>query len=116
MELRAGDGAVAKGQARCSGIEGRVTTPEVWLIPRARIFFFNEETKKNTSADSDEDGLYGACLSAGAYDVTVNAPGFKNAKRKGIKVNYGEQNVIDFPLNVAARKRHIRTTTQPTEP
>ena len=30
--------------------------------------------------------------------MTVNALGFKHAKRKDIKVNYGERNVIDFPF------------------
>jgi len=75
-----------------------VTTPEGWLIPMAKVFFFNKDTKKTSSADSNEDGLYAACLSAGVYDVTVNAQGFKSAKRKAIKVNHGERNVIDFPM------------------
>ena len=56
------------------------------------------ESKKSTKVESNEDGLYEACLSAGMYDVNVEALGFKSAKRKGIKVNYGERNVIDFPL------------------
>lgn len=75
-----------------------MTTPEGWLIPMAKVFFFNKDTKKTSSADSNEDGLYAACLSAGVYDVTVNAQGFKSAKRKAIRVNHGERSVIDFPL------------------
>ena len=75
-----------------------MTTPEGWLLPEARIFFVNKETKKTASADSTEDGDYWVCLSPGTYDVSVEARGFKNAKRKDIKVNYGERNVIDFPL------------------
>ena len=64
----------------------------------AKIFFINKDTKKTSSAESNEQGLYEACLPAGVYDVTVNALGFKSAKRKDIKVNHGERNVIDFPL------------------
>ena len=64
----------------------------------ARIYFFNKESKKTSSADRNEDGLYDACLAAGTYDVTVNAPGFKNAKRKGIKVFHAERRIVDFPL------------------
>ena len=90
--------AAVTAQAKCGGIEGRVTTPEGWLIPRAKIFFVDKESKKSSNVESNEDGEYEACLSPGTYDVTVNALGFKSAKRKGIKVNYGERNVIDFPL------------------
>lgn len=90
--------AIVKAQAKCGGIEGRVTTPEGWLIPMARVYFVNKETRKNTTVESNEEGLYSACLSAATYDVTVDAPGFKKAKRKDIKVNYGERSVIDFPL------------------
>lgn len=68
------------------------------MIPMAKIYFFNKDTKKTTNVESDQDGLYTTCLSSGTYDVTVKAPGFKNAKRKDIKVNYGERSVIDFPL------------------
>jgi hypothetical protein len=90
--------AGARAQKTCGGIEGRVTTPEGWLIPRAKIFFLSKESKKSSNVESNEDGKYEACLSPGTYDLSVDAPGFKSAKRKGIKVNYGERNVIDFPL------------------
>jgi hypothetical protein len=98
LELPTPAPTIAKAQAKCGGIEGRLTTPEGWLIPRARIFFVSKETKKSADVESNEDGIYEACLSAGTYDVSVNAPGFKKAKRKGIKVNYGERSIIDFPL------------------
>src|SRR5687767_11291329 len=80
---------VGMAQAKCGGIEGRVTTPEGWLLPEARVFFVSKETKKTASADSTEDGEYWVCLSPGTYDVSVEARGFKNAKRKDIKVTYG---------------------------
>jgi hypothetical protein len=98
LELPTPAPTIAKAQAKCGGIEGRLTTPEGWLIPMARIYFFNKDTKKTTNVESDQDGLYTACLAAGTYDISVNAPGFKKAKRKGIKVNYGERSIIDFPL------------------
>jgi hypothetical protein len=96
--LTFGCAIVATAQAKCGGIEGRVTTPEGWLIPDARIFFVDKETKKTVSADSTEIGEYWVCLPPGTYDVSIEARGFKNVKRKRIKVNYGERNVIDFPL------------------
>ena len=105
--------AVTTAQKKCGGIEGRVTTPEGWLIPRAKIFFVDKESKKSSNVESNEDGEYEACLSPGTYDVSVDAPGFKSAKRKGIKVNYGERNVIDFPLK---RGRPVTSDLTPLEP
>ena len=90
--------AVVMAQAKCGGIEGRLTTPEGWIIPMARIYFFNKETRKTTNVDSDQEGLYSACLSRGTYDVTVDAPGFKLAKRKRILVEDRIKSIIDFPL------------------
>ena len=90
-----------------------MTTPEGWLIPRAKIFFVDKESKKSSNVESNEDGEYEACLSPGTYDVTVNALGFKSAKRKGIKVNYGERNIIDFPLK---RGRPVTSDLTPLEP
>ena len=98
VELRLHRTTVVLAQAKCGGIEGRLTTPEGWLIPMARIYFFNKETKKATNVESDQDGLYTTCLSRGTYDVSVDAAGFKSAKRKAIKVYDGERSVIDFPL------------------
>jgi hypothetical protein len=90
--------AIVVAQARCGGIEGRVTTPEGWMIPMARIYFFNKETKKNTNVESDQDGQYTTCLTRGTYDVSVNAQEFKSAKRKRITVEDGVRSIIDFPL------------------
>ena len=98
MHLPVDSAITLKAQAKCGGIEGRVTTPQGLLIPDAKVFFFNKDTKKFSSADSNEQGLYEACLPAGVYDVTVEALGFKSAKRKAIQVNHGGRNVIDFPL------------------
>src|SRR6187402_1935310 len=80
MTLPSDRAAVVQAQAKCGGIEGRVTTPEGWMIPMARIWFFNKDTKKTTNVESNGDGEYEMCLSAGTYDVSIEALGFKSAK------------------------------------
>ena len=89
---------VTTAQATCGGIDGRVTTSEGWLIPAARISFFNKDTKQTTSVQTREDGQYTACLANGSYDVTATAPGFKTAKRKAVKVEAAVKSIIDFPM------------------
>jgi len=85
-------------QRDCDGIRGRVTTPEGWLIPRARINFLNKQKKKNTNIETDENGDYRACLALGTYDITAISTGFKTAKRKAVKFESSGSITIDFPM------------------
>ncbi|MCA1578802.1 MAG: hypothetical protein LC794_15725 [Acidobacteria bacterium] len=62
--------------ARCGGIEGRLTTPEGWMIPMARIYFFNKETKNTTKRRKRSGWPYTTCLLPATYDLSVNAQGF----------------------------------------
>jgi hypothetical protein len=96
--LNVHSGAVVTSQRDCDGIRGRVTTPEGWLIPRARINFLNKQTKKNTNIETDENGAYHACLALGTYDITVTSTGFKTAKRKAIKFESSGSLTVDFPM------------------
>jgi len=90
--------AVVSSQRDCDGIRGRVTTPEGWLIPRAKINLLNTKTKKSMNADTDENGDYRACLPFGTYDITVTSRGFKTAKRKAVKFETTGSITIDFPM------------------
>lgn len=94
----------ASAQQTCGGIEGRVTTPEGWVIPGAKVELLNKETKQSTNVATEDKGEYSACLSAGLYDVTVTSPGFKTAKRKAIRVENAIRSIIDFPMKRGAAK------------
>ena len=96
--LNVHSGAVVSSQRDCDGIRGRVTTPEGWLIPRARVNFLNKQTKKNTNIETDENGAYHVCLALGTYDISVTSTGFKTAKRKAIKFESSGNLTIDFPM------------------
>ena len=85
-------------QTRCGGIEGRVTTPEGWVIPGAKIQLLNRDSKQSANVETKGSGEYAACLSPGTYDVIVVTPGFKTAKRKAIKVEKDGKSIIDFPM------------------
>src|SRR5690349_11603787 len=74
-------------QQTCGGIEGRATSPQGWVIPKATIRLVNKTTKQTTSVETDNSGGYTVCLSPGTYDVLANALGYKPAKRKSIKVD-----------------------------
>ena len=88
----------AEAQKTCGGIEGRATSPQGWLIPKATILFVNKSSKQKTSVETDERGEYTICLSAGMYDVIANAIGYKSVRRKAIQVDESSKATIDFVL------------------
>ena len=88
----------AMAQSKCGGIDGRVTSVEGWVIPKASVRFLKKSTKNSTNVESDANGEYSACLSPGVYDVFAKALGYKPAKRKSIKVDASAKNLIDFVM------------------
>jgi len=87
-----------KAQNACASIDGRVTTPEGWVIPGATISLLNKATKQSTKVETDGSGGYASCLSLGSYDVVASALGFKTGKRKSINVEVSGKSIIDFPM------------------
>jgi hypothetical protein len=85
-------------QETCGGIEGRATSPQGWLIPKAMIRLVNKATKQATNVEADNNGDYTVCLLSGTYDVLANAMGYKRAKRKSIKVDATSKVMIDFVM------------------
>jgi hypothetical protein len=98
IQLRFNRTTAVMAQATCAGIEGRVTTPEGWVIPMAKVRLLNRDAKQSTNVQTEENGQYAACLSPGTYDVIVITPGFKTAKRKAVKVEASGKSIIDFPM------------------
>ena len=105
----------AMAQETCSGIEGRATSIEGRIIPRATILLLNKATKQTTRVETDDAGNYKACLSAGTYDVLASSLGYKPAKRKRVKVGSSSRAMIDFAMKhdasgwVGCGQHHLMT-------
>jgi hypothetical protein len=85
-------------QSTCGGIKGRVTSPQGWVIPKATILLINKRSKQTINVETDENGEYTICLSAGMYDVLATAAGYKRGKRKSIQVDESSKATIDLVL------------------
>lgn len=85
-------------QTTCGGIDGRATSPQGWVIPKATIRLLNRVTKQTTNVETDNGGEYTVCLASGTYDVLANAMGYKPSKRKSIKVDASSKAIIDFVM------------------
>gem|GEM_PF-5677731 len=85
-------------QTVCSGIEGRLTTSDGWVIPGANITFVGKTSKVRLETQTNENGEYTFCLAEGLYNVLAESMGFRPAKRKSIEVKPATRHVIDFVM------------------
>jgi len=81
-----------------AGIIGRVTTLDGALVAGVDIHFSQDKKKLATKAITDSKGEYWLEFRPGIYDVSVELPSFKSAKRKNIKVEINGKTTIDFVL------------------
>jgi hypothetical protein len=92
-------GQTSTNQNRCAtGIEGRTTGMQGWIITNANIRLINRQTKQAMTVQTDANGEYLACLQAGTYDVLASVLGYKPARRKSIKVVAPGRNVVDIVM------------------
>ncbi len=91
-------GSSDSAQTKCGGIEGRVTSSEGWVIPKASIQMIRKDVEKGVTVETDDLGEYSSCLSPGIYEVFAKAPGYKSRKRSKIKVDDSSKAIIDFVM------------------
>src|SRR6266852_5342813 len=66
-------------------LNGTVLDPTGAAVPNAKLTATNPATGLTRTTQSNEAGLYNfARLPVGAYDLTVEATGFKSAKRTSV--------------------------------
>jgi len=83
-------------------ILGKVADEQGAVIPGATVSATNPSTGFNRVAVSDAEGIYRLnALPVGAYDLSVDLPGFATVERKGLVVNVGQTISVDFALRLA---------------
>lgn len=92
-------------------ISGSVTDPSGAAITAAKVTVTEEHTGTKIPTVSDSAGQYAATfLLPGDYDISVAAPGFKEALRKGVHVGAGDHPVIDVRLAVGDVSQTVEVT------
>jgi hypothetical protein len=81
-----------------AGISGRLTDPNGAVIVGGNVSLTDRRTRKVIRVSTNENGEYAADLAVGSYDVEVDMPGFKKAKRKYIPVHPEARSFVDFML------------------
>lgn len=103
----------ASGQEFRSSISGRVTDPQDAVIPSARVFATNVETRARYETVTGASGQYTLpFLPPGAYRIEAEAAGFKRYQRESIRVSTNERLPLDIVLEVGAITETVTVTAE----
>jgi len=92
-------GSAAYAQLSTATLSGNVTDKSGAVIPNAQVRITNIDNGSVRNVTSNGSGLYtGPNLQSGNYAVEVSAPGFSSVEQKGVVLNVGAQQVLDFIL------------------
>jgi hypothetical protein len=94
-------------------IGGVVKDPKGAVVQGATVTIHNEETNKETTATSDDEGRFRVVqLQPGNYTVTVAASGFGNYTQSKVVVEVGRVTSIDVPLSIGATTESVEVSSE----
>jgi len=92
-------------------VTGRVVDQQGSAVPGATVTAKSATTGFTRAEVSDSEGVYRlSALPVGIYDVTAELQGFTTVSKKGVEVNVGQTQAIDFPLKVAQLAETVNVT------
>jgi hypothetical protein len=102
-------------QAQVTGgtISGTVVDTTGRVIANCTIAITNADTGIARNVTTNSDGVYTAPnLTAGTYDLSFSAPGFKTDIRKGIALTVGASTTLDLTMQVGTTIETIQVQTE----
>src|ERR1700688_4636200 len=96
--------------AQTSGatLSGTVTDQSGGVVPQAAISIKNIATGITRTNTTNSAGFYASPnLLPGSYEVRAEAQGFSSEVQTGIKLNVGEQQVLNFMLQVGQMNQTV---------
>ncbi len=100
--------AAAFAQSDRGAITGTVKDPAEAAVPGAKLILRNIETGVRSEAQTTPTGNYVfPAVPVGTYELTVQAPGFKNAVESGLTVQLDQTLRMDFKLSVGSATESI---------
>jgi hypothetical protein len=103
--------AASLAQTTLGTLTGRVTDPSDAAIVSAKVRATNTGTRLEFATTTTESGNFVLQqLPVGDYELTIEAPGFRKAIRKGLTVNVAQTLNVDTRLEVGAVDQSVEVT------
>ncbi len=103
----------AQSPSTTGTILGTVLDPQGAAVPKATVVAKNLDTGIERTTTTTSDGLYRIPnLSPGVYEIRVEATGFAKAEAKGVKLQVGDQQDVNFKLALAGVTEVVRVTAE----
>src|SRR5215211_8598877 len=94
-------------------VGGTVKDPQGAVVANASVTVKNEETNKEVSATTDDEGRFRVVqLDPGNYSVTINASGFAAFTQQKVVVEVGRVTPIEIDLGVAGAQETVQVTSE----
>jgi hypothetical protein len=105
----------AVAQIDTATITGRVTDPSGSIVPNVQITVVQNGTNFNFQTVTNAEGIYRIqSLQPGTYEITYQAPGFKQLVRSNITLRTGDVLPVDVSLEVGTTTESIKVSAQST--
>ncbi|HVG30144.1 MAG TPA: TonB-dependent receptor [Pyrinomonadaceae bacterium] len=108
-----GMGRAAAQSTTNGAIGGVVKDPKGAVVQGATITVKNEETNKEGTATSDDEGRFRVVqLDPGNYTLTIGATGFGNFTQSHVVVEVGRVTTVEIPLSVGGTTESVEVTSE----
>ncbi|MEP6962685.1 MAG: carboxypeptidase-like regulatory domain-containing protein, partial [Acidobacteriota bacterium] len=108
--------SVSLASAQSTGgasLGGLVTDPSGAVIAKAKVTTTRTATNTLRETETNGEGVYFfPALSAGAYQLSIEAPGFKTERRSSITLTVGSTVALDIALQIGAPSEVITVTEE----
>lgn len=112
--LLAATPAFAQGVGSSGDIRGTAIDPSGAVMPKATITAVEVEKGLQRTTVTDLNGQYHFTdLAPTTYNVSAASSGFKTEIQKGVTVNVGQTNIIDFRMQVSQASEQLEVTAVP---
>ncbi len=104
-------GGFAQAQTVTGTLSGTVADSTGAVVPDVEVTAKSTETGLARTTKTNAEGYYNMpFLPLGAYDVTINTPGFKRLTKTGVLIELNKNTVSDFKLEVSAIGEAVQVT------
>jgi Carboxypeptidase regulatory-like domain/TonB dependent receptor/TonB-dependent Receptor Plug Domain len=105
--------ATAHAQVVGATLSGTITDRSGAVIPQASISVKNIDTGITRTSVTSAAGFYSVPnLLPGTYEIRTSASGFSSELKTGVTLTVGEQQVLDFTLQVGQTSQTVVVTTE----